>query len=211
MPLKKSIRSKKSLRLNALTRLKKYTRLTGRIGAGTIALVVIGLIAAAMLIGARQPSQPVDHASEVTQPERAANQTGARQAAMTAIAGRGAAQKFDANPEGANASAMESAAKGPAPKSAPVTITGCLERADETFRLKDTAGVDAPKSRSWKSGFLKKGSASIEVVDAANRLRLPDQVGRRVSVTGTLVDREMRVRSLQRVAASCTKSPRVRI
>jgi hypothetical protein len=211
MPLKKSIRSKKSLRLNALTRLKKYTRLTGRIGAGTIALVVIGLIAAAMLIGARQPSQPVDHASEVTQPERAANQTGARQAAMTAIAGRGAAQKFDANTEGANASAMESAAKGPAPKSAPVTITGCLERADETFRLKDTAGVDAPKSRSWKSGFLKKGSASIEVVDAANRLRLPDQVGRRVSVTGTLVDREMRVRSLQRVAASCTKSPRVRI
>jgi hypothetical protein len=92
-----------------------------------------------------------------------------------------------------------------------VTITGCLERADETFRLKDTAGVDAPKSRSWKSGFLKKGSASIEVVDAANRLRLPDHVGRRVSVTGTLVDREMRVRSLQRVAASCTKSPRVRI
>jgi hypothetical protein len=212
MPLKKSIRSKKSMRLNAFTRLKKYTRLTGRIGAGTIALVVIGLLAAAMLIGARQPSQPVDRASEVTQPERAANQTGAKQAAsMTAIAGRGAAQKFDANAEGANASAVESAAKGPAPKSAPVTITGCLERADETFRLKDTAGVDAPKSRSWKSGFLKKGSASIEVVDAANRLRLPDHVGRRVSVTGTLVDREMQIRSLQRVAASCTKSPRVRI
>ncbi len=88
-------------------------------------------------------------------------------------------------------------------ESSAVTITGCLERDDETFRLKDTAGTDVPKSRSWKSGFLKKGSASIEVVDAANRLDLPNHVGRRVSVSGTRVDREMQARSLRRVAASC--------
>ena len=86
----------------------------------------------------------------------------------------------------------------------PVTITGCLERNAETFRLKDTAGEAAPKARSWKSGFLRKGSASIAIVDAANRVKLPSHVGQRVSVTGTLVDREMRVRSLQRVAASCS-------
>jgi hypothetical protein len=88
-------------------------------------------------------------------------------------------------------------------QSAAVTITGCLERNDESFRLKDTAGTDVPKSRSWKSGFLKKGSASIDVVDAANRLNLPNHVGRRVSISGTRVDREMQAHSLRRVAASC--------
>jgi hypothetical protein len=99
--------------------------------------------------------------------------------------------------------AVVTAATVSVPKPAPVTISGCLERSDETFRLKDTAGADAPKSRSWKSGFLKKGSASIAVVDASHRLKLPDHVGQRVSVTGSLVDREMQVRSLQRIAASC--------
>ena len=83
------------------------------------------------------------------------------------------------------------------------TITGCLELDGETFRLKDTTGADIPKSRSWKSGFLKKGSASIDVVDAANSLHLANHIGQRVSVSGTLVDREMQVRSLRRVAASC--------
>jgi hypothetical protein len=92
---------------------------------------------------------------------------------------------------------------------APVSITGCLERADERFRLKDTEGEDAPRTRSWKSGFLKKSPASIQVVDASNRLGLTRHVGERVTVTGTLIDREMRVRSLQRVAASCGPKTRV--
>jgi hypothetical protein len=213
MPLKKSIRSKKSPRLNTLTRLKTYTRLTERIGAGSIALALICLTAATILIGAHQTSQPADIASVDTQPPKAATQSGAKRAAvsMAPMAGDVAAETRSANATAENALAVESAAKAHVPKSAPVTITGCLERADETFRLKDTTGVDAPKSRSWKSGFLKKGSASIEVVDAANRLKLPDHVGQRVSVTGTLVDREMQVRSLQRVAASCTNSPREKI
>jgi hypothetical protein len=86
---------------------------------------------------------------------------------------------------------------------APVTLAGCLERADETFRLRDTLGPDAPKSRSWKSGFLKKSSTSIKLVDAPNRLNLTNHVGQRVSVTGTLEDGQMRVRSMRRVAASC--------
>src|SRR5262249_58221772 len=94
--------------------------------------------------------------------------------------------------------------KPAAPKAAPVTITGCLESKDQSFRLKDTAGADAPKSRSWKSGFFKKSNASVQVVDASNRLKLPTYVGHRVSVTGTLVDREMQVRSLKSVAASCS-------
>jgi hypothetical protein len=86
---------------------------------------------------------------------------------------------------------------------APVTIAGCLERDDETFRLKDTSGADAPRSRSWKSAFLKKGSAPVEVVDASKRMKLTNHVGQRVSVTGTLSDGEMQIRSLRRIAASC--------
>ena len=99
--------------------------------------------------------------------------------------------------------AGESAALQAAPEATPVTITGCLERDEAGFRLKDTAGTEAPKSRSWKKGFLKRGTAPIEVVDAANRLNLSNHVGQRVSVTGLLVDREMTLRSLQRVAVSC--------
>jgi len=85
-----------------------------------------------------------------------------------------------------------------------VTITGCLERDAESYRLKDTTGDGAPKARSWKSGFLKKGSATVDVVDAAKNTKLPSHVGERVSVTGVLNGREMQVRSLQRVSASCS-------
>ena len=105
------------------------------------------------------------------------------------------------------AKAPEAIAKAPAVESTGVTITGCLERDNDTFRLKDTTGADAPKARSWKSGFLKKGAASIEIVDAANRLKLSNHIGQRVSVTGMLLDREMQARSLQLVGASCNQSP----
>ena len=94
----------------------------------------------------------------------------------------------------------------PAPdtKVARVTIEGCLERADDTFRLTDTAGTNAPTSRSWKSGFLKKRPAAIEVRDSVKRVNLASHVGQRVSVTGTLVDRQMRVGSLQPISLSCS-------
>ena len=101
------------------------------------------------------------------------------------------------------AAAVESTAKADAQNVAPVTITGCLELDAETFWLKDTSGMDAPKSRSWKSGFLKKRPSRIELVDSTNTLKLSNYVGQRVAATGMLTDREMRARSLQRDAASC--------
>jgi hypothetical protein len=85
-----------------------------------------------------------------------------------------------------------------------VTITGCVANDDATFWLKDTSGADAPKSRNWKSGFLKKRSAPVELLDATHALRLPSYVGQRVAATGTLVNREMRAQSLQRVGSSCS-------
>ena len=84
-----------------------------------------------------------------------------------------------------------------------VTISGCLEQDDERFRLKDTAGDNAPKGRSWRSGFLRRSASTIDVIDQADRHHLPTYVGQRVSVTGTLVDREMQVRSVSIVAESC--------
>ena len=103
-------------------------------------------------------------------------------------------------------------AKGSAPKNgnanavvaAPVTITGCLEQDHDIFKLKDTDGTDAPQSRSWKSGFLKKRNSTIVVLDGSHRLKLDKHVGERVSVTGPVADKEMTARSLTRVAASCS-------
>jgi hypothetical protein len=76
---------------------------------------------------------------------------------------------------------------------APVTITGCLEvsvNADE-FRLTDTQGFDAPKSRSWKSGFIKKHSAPVMLVDLADAHAAQAQVGKRVAATGHLASNEL--------------------
>jgi hypothetical protein len=145
-----------------------------------IAIVVIGVLAAAILYATHQPS--------------------ARGGASQATARRETKQTTRT---ATSASARESRSRPTAAKSTPVTITGCLERDDQTFRLKDTAGAGAPRSRSWKTAFLKKNSASVEVIDAANRLKMNNYVGQRVRLTGTLVDRELHARALKRVAPSC--------
>ena len=85
---------------------------------------------------------------------------------------------------------------------AAVTIAGCLERGEGAFRLSDASGAEAPTSRSWKSGFLKKRPAQIELADAVGTLNLRSHVGRRVAATGTLIDREMRAHSL-RLVGTC--------
>jgi hypothetical protein len=82
-----------------------------------------------------------------------------------------------------------------------VTITGCLERDEGTFRLTDASGVDAPTARSWKSGFIKKRTAQIDLADAVGTLSLRNHVGRRVAATGTLIDRELRAHSMRFVGA----------
>jgi hypothetical protein len=94
--------------------------------------------------------------------------------------------------------------KTTAANSAPVTIFGCLERSNETYRLTDTDGADAPKARSWKSAFFKKGAAAVEVVDPGNHARLSSHVGHRVGVTGTLSERHLQVRSIRRISSSCS-------
>ena len=82
-----------------------------------------------------------------------------------------------------------------------MTISGCLAYDGKSAWLKDTSGVDAPKARSWKSGFLKKRSPRIALVDGPANASAYD--GRRVSVTGVLADREMRVSSISPIGGEC--------
>jgi hypothetical protein len=157
-----------------------------------------------MLYAARPSSPQAGVAAANVQQDKAAR---TRTASETTPASASFDMMLAANTTAATMPAHESVESGPVQKPSPVTITGCLEYAHETFRLKDTSGVDAAKSRSWKSGFFKKSAASIEIVDGANRLQLPTHVGQRVSVTGLLVDREMQGRTLKRVAAACNNEP----
>ena len=85
------------------------------------------------------------------------------------------------------------------------TVSGCLEGTVDgaEFRLTETEGTDAPKARSWRSGFLKKRSAPIELVDFDNAAGLRKYVGHRVTATGVLEGRELRLRSVQSAGTSC--------
>jgi hypothetical protein len=100
-------------------------------------------------------------------------------------------------------------AAGPVPAAetpgATTSVSGCLTFDDGTYRLKDATGAEAPKSRSWKSGFLTRRAVTIDIVDAGQSLSLQSHVGRRVEIGGTLLEREMRANSLHRLADSCKK------
>lgn len=95
----------------------------------------------------------------------------------------------------ANAKAAKSAAA--------VTITGCLERDDNAYRLTETSGKQAPKARSWKTAFLKKRAADLEVIDASRKLRLQNHVGHRDALTGHMKDGQLHVASMRHLANSC--------
>src|SRR5262249_18107119 len=84
-----------------------------------------------------------------------------------------------------------------------VTVTGCLEQKNDEFRLKDTGGADAPKSRSWKTLGITKHASTLMVIDASNRLKLGSHVGERVSATGTLNDKELQLKSVKALSPSC--------
>ena len=88
---------------------------------------------------------------------------------------------------------------------APVTLTGCLEMTvtRDAFRLSDTDGDAAPRSRSWRTAFLKKRTAPVALVEAPDPHGLQVEVGKRVAATGVLIDREMKVSSVRVVGASC--------
>jgi hypothetical protein len=154
----------------------------------TVGVVLVVLMAAAaMMLAARRPDPVVSPAmtSKVVAPQEDAP---VAKAPASHVAPKGSAPK-----NGSGNATVASA----------VTITGCLEQDNDAFKLKDAEGEEAPTSRSWKSGFLKKRPATVTVLDASHRWKLEKHVGERISVTGSLVDREMQVKTLSRVTTSC--------
>jgi hypothetical protein len=176
----------------------------------------ICLMSAAAL-AACQPSQSLDAAAKEAAPLKLEAQPAPKPTPAKAAPKKAIARIESKTPAVANAvastnatsasmPAMESRAVAPRQDDLAIatTITGCLElRDDGMFQLKDTDGDHAPKTRSWKSGFIKKGSAKIDVFDAGNRLKLGNHVGSRVSLSGMLADRQLRARSLESTSESC--------
>jgi hypothetical protein len=185
--------------------------------------------AAIILLGtttlvACQRSQPVDAAAKEPEPELQLDTTALAQTAeikpaqprkpiATAKAAAApkamdvtAAKPADPAPAAAAAPVLESrpvAAKQDEEQSVATTLTGCLVHDDDMFQLKDTDGAHAPKARSWKSGFIKRGSAKVVVVDPTNRLKLAGHVGHRISVSGTLTEREIEARWINATSERC--------
>jgi hypothetical protein len=180
------------------TRVKKSARgkrpmsLTSAIGPKATTMVVILVMAGGIMVAARQQQARAKEAL-----------AGAARADVVMTPEPGTKKAAASTAPSASAAPLTAATSVTVTAKAPtVTVTGCLEEHDNAFRLKDTSGAEAPKSRSWKSGFLKKGAASVNVVDAAKGLNLASHVGRRVSVTGTLDGRDMSARSM-RPLGSC--------
>ena len=189
--------------------LPKSVNPKGSLAKGTIGLLLVCVAAAAMLLAARRPIQTADKmmmppakgvAASMAQPKatvatNSKKMKPATEPLATAVVAQPAAPEMAADKDSA-------ALKPPVAEATSATIAGCLERDGDSFVMKANEG-DAPKARSWKSGFLKKGAPRIEIMDASNRLKLSDHVGHKVSISGMLADREMQARSLKRVSSSC--------
>jgi hypothetical protein len=199
MPAKKPA-AKKS------TRAKKRGGLTSALGPKATTALVICVLAGGLAYGARLQEQEDKLKAKEAAAASMAPDGAVDDAAMAASTGPSkpvTSKKLATNTPATGTVGAAAKASAPASANRAVTVTGCLEKSDEGYRLKDTSGTAAPKSRSWKSGFLKKGAAPVDVVDASHTLALNSHVGHRVAVSGPLTDREIRAESVQRVASSC--------
>jgi hypothetical protein len=179
-----------------------------QISSRAIVIGVTCVVAAVALIAASQSGARPDVARADAPPDANATKRVSTQMTPAGKSERAPAVQSAAKPAAvvpaAQAAAVDSKVQPAVQDTAPVTITGCLERDGVTFWLKDASGLpDTPKARSWKSGFMKKRSSRVGVVSATNALKLPNYVGERVAATGALMDGQMRARSVRRVAASC--------
>jgi len=199
MPVKKITRSKVSAALkkssaDAPATSKSATPSKRRFSGGATLVTAMCVTGAVIVIAAH----------EMTPSTRVTPTDARSDAEVASIQPKPAVSTIAADPSLAAPKSEAEASKTAAANTAPVTIFGCLERSNETYRLTDTDGADAPKARSWKSAFFKKGAAAVEVVDPGNHARLSSHVGHRVGVTGTLSERHLQVRSIRRISSSCS-------
>jgi hypothetical protein len=173
--------------------------------SSAIVAVMILVVFTAALLTARED---VPETSEVTRQELppapiAVEQKSPRNTPLPLVATTTAVTRTAESPmPQPPAASMNTAIAPERERTASATISGCLESDEGTFRLTDASGANAPTARNWKSGFLKKRPAHIELADGVGTLNLRSHVGRRVAATGTLADRVMRVDSV-RVVGAC--------
>lgn len=199
--------AKKASIVPARTVPAKWMSIPARWRKGIVA-VAVGVCTAGIMTTIGQPSRDDMQPSMNTPVENEANEP-----AVTQPASRQAAPRREARATSSAPVVRTAATTGSEPAVTPAvartvqseaaTITGCLEADGDSFRLKDVEGEDAPKARSWKSGFLRRSNARVDVVDASNRLRLASHVGHRVTVAGMLAERELEARSLRMMANTC--------
>jgi hypothetical protein len=85
------------------------------------------------------------------------------------------------------------------------TYVGCL-RSEEDGRklvLTEVGGRDVPQSRNWKTMFVTKRAAKLEVRPAGT-LALRQHVGQTVQVSGRRVDDRLAARSVKVVGTTCS-------
>ena len=199
MPVKKATRSKATAapkKSPAAARASSNTTAPSKrqFGAGAMLVIAMCVTGAVIVIAAR----------EMTPSTRAASAEARTEAGVATTQPKPMVSSTIVDVSAVSTKPETEASKTSAANSAPVTIFGCLEQSNETYRLTDTDGVDAPKSRSWKTGFLKKGAATVEVVDPGHRVRLSSHVGHRVGVTGTLNEKQLQARSIRKISSSCS-------
>jgi hypothetical protein len=163
----------------------------------SLAIAGVVIVAAGILVAAYRPAS--------------ADETSARVEATAAAPPADAIESRQTSSAAPAKSAIDTpiSAAGRTAWPAPLTITGCLDRDGDSYRLTDAAGTGLPKSRSWKSGFLKKNASSITVVDGDRHARLQDHLGQRVTVTGTMVNREMQIGSMRLLSESCSDKTKI--
>jgi hypothetical protein len=191
------MRARKPVRAKKTTSAKYFSRATRparAVSTRTMFAAVLAVLGAAIVIGAVTSNVSRESAA----PHPTVNPSPASATSPALASATSAEAAIPAIAPASEPAAAASTRSGPV-----TTLTGCLAREETAYKLKDTSGDAAPRSRSWKTGFLRKASTSVELYDSSNHAKLPTHVGQRVSVTGELIDREMYVRSLQRVAASC--------
>lgn len=152
------------------------------------------IVAAGVLVAAYRPTHP----GEVAQIEAVQPASSASPAADVRPAAA-----MEAKP----AEETATATSGTWP--APLTITGCLDREGDSYRLTDAAGVGVPKARSWKTGFLKKSPSAVTLANTTRHAWLQDHLGQRISVTGTMVNREVQVGSMRTLSETCSEKTKI--
>ena len=192
----RSNRSNPSVRTTRSSALALY-------GERAIVLGVIAVVAGVVMVAARSSTSSTPMAAAPVTASAAAFPVAKKTTAVTTGVTSAWAKASEAPPAATTAAPAVAIPAEATRDVASVTVTGCLELDQKTFRLKDASGVDAPAGRTWKTGFFKKRRSSIELVDETNALKLRNHLGQRVAATGTLTNRELHARSLERVAASC--------